>query len=361
MTFKLPKSAREIRGIVQVRDFIAERLTASGGNEAFAATRFFDREDRVMVCTRSSYTPPLINPAEDFKRMAETKGLPWQDSYQGRAHPVWASDQRVNRYGDIDLQNWNFTNYDVNPVILLSHQWDALPIGASIDHQVMQRSDAGYNGPALRQIMLFATPEISQIADSVNRLWAARFLRTVSTGFFPGKVIDVEDPKERADLGLGKWGMLFDDNELVELSPCSVPALPSAHNSALRDATKPGDVALITELMRKEIQGTDQERRWKEVEQSIRRTWRTIHPDAKVREHPEVNSPVEFEVTVPDKVEQERIETMAAELASLKAKLEASEIEVKRLKDEKAQASRNVLSQIDRALASVKSSLHKGA
>jgi hypothetical protein len=301
-----------------------ERLASAGPNKAFAATRFLSRGDRTMVCARSPFSVSSSDnedmSPDTIKSLAEKAGLKWNAAYAERAWPVWSSDQSVNRYGDIDLQNWKLDNYNQNPLVLLGHQWDALPIGASISHSVKNRVYQGYNGPGLRQIMLFADPQTSAVAEGVNRLWGAGFLRTVSVGFFPGKIIDVTDEAERAQLGLGKWGMIFDDNELVEVSPVSVPALPTAHNSASR-SFQPGDIELVREFVRREIQGTEEARRWKEIDKNIRSTWKILHPDAAVREHEDVDSPVNFEVTTPSASENSKIEALYEEIKALKARI----------------------------------------
>lgn len=333
-------------------DLIEERISARGPQEAFSSTRFVDRGDDTLICVRApGMMPPPADPVDELKKKCEKAGIPWDEAYVGRAHPVWSSDQRVNRYGDIDLQNWNFDNYNKNPIVLLSHQWDALPIGASLSHEVQQRVDGSYVGPALRQTMLFATKDMSAVADSVNRLWSARFLRTVSVGFYAGRVIDVEDNEERAKLGLGKWGLIFDNLELVEVSPCSVPALPSAHNSA-PDQAAAGDIETIREIIRNEINGTQSASHWRSIDANLRRAWTRLYPTIKVREHRDVEAPITFEEASGDRSTNELLEEMNKSFKALSDRVSSLE---KAAESVSAASVLKSKKQVEEAMASVKS------
>ena len=153
-----------------------------------------------------------------LRTAAEGCGLPWEDGYENRVIPWWASDQRVDRHGDIVEQSWDFGEFDKNPVVLYGHQWESPPIGSVIGKEIRNRRDKDYSGPALRLMPLFATKEQYPAADVIFRLAKARFLRTGSVGFMPGKIIHVDDDDEREELGLGKRGVIYADNSLLELS-----------------------------------------------------------------------------------------------------------------------------------------------
>lgn len=320
-----------------IRDLIEETRKSRPMDAAFAATRFVDKGDDSIICTRAPVnTASTLPAAEDLQKLANKAGLPWDSSYLDRTFPVWSSDERVNRYGDIDRQNWDFRNYNRNPIVLLSHAWDALPIGGSIYHKVEKREDGDYKGPALKQFMVFATKEMNPVADSVQRLWKARFLRTVSVGFRANKVIDVPDPEERKALGLGSWGLIFDDLELMEVSPCSVPALPSAHNAALREETQPQDVDTVREVLRSQIVGTSESHRWKEIDQNIRTVWRTLHPEIKVREHLDVEAPINFELSSSDTDVAKKIKELQDSILTLTSGLSAVQAEIRASKSQTA-------------------------
>jgi hypothetical protein len=57
----------------------------------------------------------------------------------------------------------------------------------------------------------------------------------------PGKVINVQDDTERARLGLGRYGVILDDNTLLEFSPTSVPANSGAIALLSRSAREERD------------------------------------------------------------------------------------------------------------------------
>lgn len=167
----------------------------------------------------------------DLQRRAEACGIRWTRDMAGRTIPYWMSDERPDSHGDIVIQNWRFDTFDKNPVMCDSHDWGGHPIGAMVTREVKQRVDVDYRGPALYGDSLFAPPSISESADSVYRLADAGFLRACSVGFVSHKVIDVKDEDERAELGLGRWGFLLDENELLELSPCTLGANAGAHQA----------------------------------------------------------------------------------------------------------------------------------
>ncbi len=348
-----------------VRSRAAEREKAVG-RSAGLALQVRDVGGRPMLCRRFGGALTIPDPSiEEAKNMVASAAMPWNDQYTGRIHRVWSSDERVNRYGDIDLQVWDFNNYDRNPLLLWSHDWDGMPIGCSVEHKVKTRLDDGYNGPALQQAMLFATKDQSELADSVHRLWVARFLRTVSVGFFAGMVIDVEDPEERASMGLGKWGLVFTDLELIELSPCSVPALPSAHASLVKDGIEKkllqaSDCDVIREAARKEVSRFMTSSEWKSMDLAMRNMLANAFPGTKMREHSKVDEPINFEASFRESEQTERFEKLLGEMSSRIQTLENTVTELSQAKksDGKQRASIQLdpvgLAQLDALIAAGK-------
>lgn len=297
---KILKRATVLTSESDITNRLLEIFDGSQGSLRSSDSSLKRKGGRVMLChaSRSSVEDILKPDNSHLEEAAKKVGLPWDPAYADRSYPVWSSDERVNRAGDIDLQHWVFDNYNKNPLVLFSHEWGALPIGNSIDHHVANRVDGTYNGPGLKQTMVFATAQQSEVADSVQRLWKARFLRTVSVGFFPGKVIDVEDPADRAALGLGKWGVIMDDEELIEVSPTSVPSLPSAHNSVLGEARsllRGTDLDVVRECVRMDASSNGCPRAaWAMIDANIRTIWKNLFPDVKAREHNDPGIPVDF-------------------------------------------------------------------
>lgn len=353
------KKTRELTSQAAIRDRLEENIQARSGTQLGEdyARSIQLMGDRVLIKQKASgntYAPmPTVDEA---KKMAARTGLPWFDGYENRLGPVWSSDERVNRYGDIDLQVWELANYNKNPVVLLSHDWESVPVGSSISHETLERTDDNYVGPALRQVMLFAPGDANPVAESVNRLWQLKFLRTVSVAFYPGKVIDVEDNEDRASLGLGKWGMVYTDLELLEVSPCSIPALPSAHNSLLRSAEgkkllRASDFEVMREVVRKEVNDTGARDRWKQLDANLRHIWEQSFPGTKFKEHSSPEIPVDMDATFTERSERDRFDEIKALVETLSTRVAAIEKRSQTASDSNRQAR---LAEIDRNLADVK-------
>lgn len=231
-----------------------------------------------------------------LQEWAEAVGVEWQEGFEERVLEVWASDERVDRDGDIVEQSWRFENYERNPVVLWGHEWSSPPIGSAIKWDVKARDDGDYKGKALRLVELFAPPEVSGFADGVLRLAKAGFLRTGSVGFYPGEVIDVQDDEARAELGLGAYGFLLRDNELLEHSFVTVPANPGAHTilSAAKSAglLRVGDVQIMREAARQDALILGGEELWKRYDSALRKLWRQLYPKAVIEPHADVSEPV---------------------------------------------------------------------
>lgn len=132
---------------------------------------------------------------------------------EGRASFI-ASTSTSDRYGDIvDQKSWNLDGYKKNPVILLNHRQDMLPIGRASSVQVV-------NGQLEIDVEFDMEDELGA---SVARKVDKGFLTAVSVGFQPKKA------KMRSDLpkdhkAAGQSGMYFEDAELLEVSVVTIPA-----------------------------------------------------------------------------------------------------------------------------------------
>ena len=240
-----------------------------------------------------SFTPDVAT----LRAAAEVSGLPWEEGYEERVIPWWASDQRVDRHGDIVEQSWDFAEFDSNPVVLYGHQWESPPIGNVIGKEVRSRRDKDYNGPALRLMPLFATKEQYPAADVIFRLAKARFLRTGSVGFMPGEVVRVDDEDERKELGLGPRGMIYRNNSLLEWTICSVPANSGAHqvlaSARGKGLLKSDDINVIRELKRREcLASKSPEKSWLDSDNVLCSTWYSIFPDIRISGHSDIEKPV---------------------------------------------------------------------
>lgn len=236
-----------------------------------------------------------------LRSILELREIPWRDEYVGRDVPYWLSDERVDGHGDLVLQEWDFSTYERNPVLAFSHDWNGLSLGAGIDWQVVNRVEDDYSGRALFFRALFAPESIQPAADGVFRMVDAGLFRGISAGFVPHKVIAIEDDDERAELGLGRWGMVLAQNELLEGSPTLLPANVGAHviESALarakqRRLLRPGDIAVLRESERLRIAGGARSgEEWAERDGLYLRVARLLFPREVFVEHKELDAPID--------------------------------------------------------------------
>lgn len=158
---------------------------------------------------------------------------------ENRAVTITASDETVDRYGDIVRSaGWVLSAYQKNPVVLTDHDYRVAAIVGTADVAVR-------DGQLTASITL-DPPETNRQASIVANLLAAGSLRSVSVGFRP-----LEPPAPILD-ETGKWtgGFEFKSQELLEISWVAVPANPNAtltipagedagtFLSALRDAVQ---------------------------------------------------------------------------------------------------------------------------
>ena len=235
------------------------------------------------------------------EKLCEARGIKWESRYKDRVVPYWTSDERVDRHGDILRQYWDLSSYRRNPLLLYGHQWDALPMGASIYEEVrMREGDPEYTGPALWQLLLFA--DQFEWADMLFRLVSAGFLKTGSVGMFPGVILDVRDPAEREALGLGPWGYILGSeefpNELIEYSCASVPANIGSEQDKLLQMKSSGvlqgrDAQMLRELRRQAIRrGSHDTKLFLEGDAEIVTTWKNLFPNIVLPEHKELDAPI---------------------------------------------------------------------
>lgn len=158
----------------------------------------------------------------EIRSLCDEKKIVWNDAYKGRVKRYVASDESVDSYGDIILQKgWNLKDrFANNPAIMWAHNYSMPPIGSGIKARVK-------DGKLLIDV-LFMTEEISPFAETVFKMVHAGFLKGNSVGFIPVKIIDVSDDKEREALGLGKRGVLFEKQILLEDTICPLGANKNA-------------------------------------------------------------------------------------------------------------------------------------
>jgi HK97 family phage prohead protease len=145
-----------------------------------------------------------------------------EDSFddESRAVHFIASDESVDRYGDIVKADWNLSPFKKNPVLLWNHDQSIPAIG-----------DVAPIGVENRRLMVqanFTEPGVNPFADQLYKLVKAKVIRAVSVGFTvdPANVELIRNSKD-------EWtgGYRYNNPELLELSLCNVPA--NAHALAV--------------------------------------------------------------------------------------------------------------------------------
>tara|TARA_R110001592_G_C13038581_1_gene739054 strand:- start:301 stop:1077 length:777 start_codon:yes stop_codon:yes gene_type:complete len=125
-----------------------------------------------------------------------------------------ASTSNADRYGDVinNKTGWNLKAYRANPVILLNHNANSLPIGKGsvdvVDGQLMVDVEFDMDDPQ---------------AAEVARKTKAGFLNAVSVGFNPIESTP-RSMLEKSHPAHGLSGQYFDKAELLEISIVTIPA-----------------------------------------------------------------------------------------------------------------------------------------
>ena len=202
-----------------------------------------------------------------------------------------ASTPNSDRYDDvIDQNSWILEGYKNNPVILLNHRQDMLPIGRATKIGVV-------NGQLEIDVEFDMEDELgANVARKVDQ----GFLKAVSVGFQPKKgQMRSELPEEHK--AFGKSGMFYSDNELLEVSVVTIPA----NSEAIAKSASPLH-EVIRQIVRSELlsKPSTQLEHVKHILEVEEQADRFIVSFAKHEEVEEVEEPVE------EAVEEEPIEEL---------------------------------------------------
>jgi len=148
-----------------------------------------------------------------------------------RALNVTITTNDVDRSGDIvEPKGAKLTNFKKNPVVLMAHDYQGLPIGKASD---LTKTDNGITAK-----VTFPEEGTYPLADTVYNLYKQKFMKAWSIGFIPIKsedIVDDEDEKGKDKDGqvIHNRGRRFKTWELLEFSACAVPANPHALTNML--------------------------------------------------------------------------------------------------------------------------------
>ena len=265
---------------------------------------------------------------EELTNLMQARQMPMTPELLGRVVPWFGSDERVDGDGDIVRQNWDFEDFQDNSPMPFSHSWEQPPVGRVIDWKVVQRNDSDYSGPALWLLCMFATADEWEFADSVFRLVQTGILKGGSVGFFSTRIIDVTDEEERNELGLGRFGLILDQNTLLEFSPATIPANPGAVALRARKAGPAGlkshDMHVVRELIRQEDTRLDRTRQWSAHEEVLLAAMKSLFPKETYTFHKDLDVPVTASVSFDTKEPETNVEDLL-DMDELKKLTEAVE------------------------------------
>lgn len=171
-----------------------------------------------------------------IRRNLSNLGVESVETEEGIQLSFIASTGTPDRYGDIvDPRGWNLENYEKNPIVLLNHNPNNLPIG---------RGNVRFSDDKLwkdRKLLIdvdfdMNDPESARIAQKAKN----GFLNSVSVGFNPKNSVKRSDLEEKHWAYSAKGGMFFESAELLEVSVVTIPANPEAvilQNYTVRELT----------------------------------------------------------------------------------------------------------------------------
>jgi HK97 family phage prohead protease len=136
---------------------------------------------------------------------------------------IIASDESVDRMGDIVEQTWRLDNFNRNPVLLWSHDPSTPPVGRAEDVRVEEIDGR----PALTFSPKWDEGAHNPLANTVAEQFRNGTLNAVSVGFRPGAVTP-RNALDESDSRFANTGLILAQNELLEISPVTIPANANA-------------------------------------------------------------------------------------------------------------------------------------
>lgn len=137
-----------------------------------------------------------------------------QSESDSKLYEFTISTDSIDRDDDtISVDGWDFKNFLRNPVMLWAHDYRALPIGRARDVLVADGR--------VKAIVEFTPELLYPFGDQVRRFYEDGFLNAVSVGFLPRKWAFVDNDER-------KYGIDFEEQELLEFSGVPVPSNPDA-------------------------------------------------------------------------------------------------------------------------------------
>lgn len=139
-----------------------------------------------------------------------------------------ASAESPDRMGDvIVVSGWRFENFARNPVAHWGHATEKHPIGTVSDWTKGRLGDLKVLKESITYFAADVSAEAQQTLLIVDAMSEAGYQPAVSVGFLPLKARMPEE-EERKARGMPGYGVIFEEQDQLELSNVSVPAHPDA-------------------------------------------------------------------------------------------------------------------------------------
>jgi len=180
-------------------------------------------KDNIEVSMTESECKNLCKACNDFEYLP---------GYESRIRQYTVTDESVDRYGDIvRARGMMLDNYKKNPVMQFAHDYSTPPIGVSVKTWYDKQASA------LKSLAIFYDDRVdtSGRSDLIFRFVKSNGMRACSIGFDP-KEWSSPTAEERANLGLGQFGIEYTAADMLEFSPVPLPANPNCLSNDYRKA-----------------------------------------------------------------------------------------------------------------------------
>lgn len=202
-----------------------------------------------------------------IKSGKEKEAMP--ENMQDRTLEHYISEELPDRDGDIIRGGgFHLDNFTRNPVSLWAHDNHVVPPARSLGVSVVPGTPN-----RVKAITTFMDDPVYTLPGVLLRAYKTGFMNAWSIGFIPKRLTFVEDEEQRTELGLGRWGCIIEELELLEYSAVPVPACPGAVMNAARAGTlKAGEVYGLKMLAGNTLHNIKDRGswRWKAAEEFVR-------------------------------------------------------------------------------------------
>ena len=198
------------------------------------------KQNRAHAAKKPERVPLTANQAQSLCAKA---GVNYLDGYENRVLEYTITNETTDRYGDIvRAKGVGLNNYRKNPVMNFVHDNSTFPVGNTIKIW----HDGGSN--SVKAWGLFADDRVDRtgVADTTFKFASNGFMKACSIGFMPVESKRPDNEEDRVKSGLGPMGVEFIKSDLLEWSPCSVPANPDALQNSVAKSLTENNRATIT-------------------------------------------------------------------------------------------------------------------